>query len=62
LKKLEAVFFGWILIISVLGGTLFGLSYIEDEREAKEKEDLEKQLSELVVKIGILEDRTHGLK
>jgi len=43
-QKLNVILIGWLTTISILGITLFTLSYIEDEHEEQEKQELEKRL------------------
>ena len=42
--KLNIILFGWLTTISILGVSLFILSYLEDEHEEQEKQELEKRL------------------
>ena len=56
-NKNEILIFGWLIIISLLGGVLFVLSYIEDLGEVTDKQNLQEKLIQLENRIKILDER-----
>jgi hypothetical protein len=45
MKKIELLFLGWLIAISLTGAMLFYLSYIEDQGEEKYKQELENTIN-----------------
>jgi len=52
---------GWLIMITILGGILFALSYFEDQQEAQEKHELEERLLLIEEQINTL-NKTSGEK
>jgi hypothetical protein len=48
-KRIDSIHLveAWLIMISLLGGILFAISYFEDQQESKEKQELDKTILEL---------------
>jgi len=48
-KRIDSIHLveAWLIMISLLGGILFAISYFEDQQELEEKQELDKTILEL---------------